>query len=90
MEVVRGFVQWDTAPPSSVGDVTSRCTCPPEGLPGTLAQVPYNCLVMASGGAASELYVMCTQELCLNEICDGSSENGIYGKMQYLKVHCGP
>jgi hypothetical protein len=26
--VVRGFVQWDTAPPSSVGDVTSRCSCP--------------------------------------------------------------
>jgi len=31
LEVIRGFVQWDTAPPSSDGDVTNRWSSRLEG-----------------------------------------------------------
>ena len=56
----------------------------------TVGLFPWKCGLMASSGAATELYVRCAQEQGLNGICDGSSENGIYRRIKYLKVHCGP
>ena len=61
--MIRGFVQWDTAPPSSDGDVTIRWSSRLRGGLELRVLAREEPRLLCVGGGAAQLYVRSTQDL---------------------------